>query len=252
MPQASDDWYDDDSFWTVMFPFMFTDDGFARAREEAGSVTQLAGVERGAVLDLCCGPGRFAVPLAQLGYQVTGVDRTRFLLDRAREYAERENAVVEWVESDMRSYSRAAAFDLVLNMFTSFGYFDDPEENRLVLQNVYDSLRSGGVFVLESMGKEILARIFEATGSTEIEGVGLCVQRRRVIDEWSRMENEWWLIRDGVASTYGLRHWIYSARELREMLEAVGFGTVAIYGDVSGAPYDQRATRLVAVAEKTT
>jgi hypothetical protein len=93
--------------------------------------------------------------------------------------------------------------------------------------------------------------VFESTGSTEIEGVGLSIQRRKVIDDWSRMENEWIFIKDGRAETFRLRHWIYSGRELRGMLESVGFGAVEIYGDLEGMPYGPRAKRLVAVARKT-
>jgi hypothetical protein len=124
-------------------------------------------------------------------------------------------------------------------------------DNQAVLENVFVSLKHGGAFVLETMGKEILARIFEATGSTEIDGVGLSVQRRRAIDDWSRMENEWILIRDGEMKTFRLRHWIYSGREMRQLLESVGFGSVSMYGDLEGMPYGPQAQRLVAVARKT-
>ena len=251
MDRAAADWCEDEAFWRAGFPFMFPEGSFEDARKQTGQVIERSGVGQGTVLDLCCGPGRFAVPLALRGFDVTGVDRTPFLLDHAREYAVREGAKVEWVEGDMRSYSRPDSFDLAINMYTSLGYFDDPEENRLVLQNIYGSLRRGGVFVFEAGGKEILARVFESTGSTEIEGVGLSVQRRKVIDDWSRMENEWIFIKDGRAETFRLRHWIYSGRELRGMLESVGFGAVEIYGDLEGMPYGPRAKRLVAVARKT-
>jgi len=251
MERAAADWYEDDAFWGLAFPFMFPESSFEAALEQVGNIIERTGIEHGAVLDLCCGPGRFAIPLAQRGLDVTGVDRTPFLLDQARDYADREDAAVEWVESDMRCFSRPEAFDLAINMYTSFGYFDDPADNRLVLENIYASLKNGGAFVLETIGKEILARIFEATGSTKIEGVGLAVQRRKVIDDWSRMENEWFLIRDGEARTFRLRHWIYSGREMRRMLESVGFATVDIYGDLTGVPYGPLAKRLVAVARKT-
>jgi 2-polyprenyl-3-methyl-5-hydroxy-6-metoxy-1,4-benzoquinol methylase len=233
MDSVNPHWYKDESFWRFGFPFMFPESSFERAKVQVGQ-----------------GPGRFAIPFAQQGFKVTGVDSTPFLLTKAREYATRESAEVEWVESDMRQFSRAGAFDLVLNMQTSFGYFDDPAENLLVLKNVYDSLKQGGVFVLETIGKEILARIFEATGSTEIEGVGLSIQRRKAIDDWSRMENEWILIRDGETKIYRLRHWIYSAREFRLMLESVGFQTVDYYGDLQGMPYGPTATILLAIAQK--
>ena len=251
MDNAATDWYEDEAFWRDGFPFMFPERSFEEARAQTEQIIERSGVESGAVLDLCCGPGRFAIPLALKGFNVTGVDRTPFLLDHAREYADRELAKVEWVESDMRSFSRPDSFDLAINMYTSFGYFDDPADNTLVLHNIYGGLKRGGVFVFEAGGKEILARVFEATGSTEVEGVGLSIQRRRAIDDWSRMENEWILIKDGMAKTFRLRHWIYSGHELRQMLESVGFGAVDIYGDLGGMPYGPSAKRLVAVAKKT-
>ncbi|UCD25314.1 MAG: hypothetical protein JSW51_05175, partial [Gemmatimonadota bacterium] len=83
-----------------------------------------------------------------------------------------------------------------------------------------------------------------------IEGVGLSIQRRKAVDDWSRMENEWILIRDGEMKTYRLRHWIYSAREFRLMLESVGFQKVDFYGDLQGTPYGPTATILLAIAQK--
>lgn len=66
---------------------------------------------------------------------------------------------------DMRDFVRADAFDLVLSMFTSFGYFDDKNEDLQVLRHISNSLRSGGVCLIEVMGKECLARIYQPTTS---------------------------------------------------------------------------------------
>jgi SAM-dependent methyltransferase len=127
-----------------MFPFMFPESSFGTAAENVSKIAALSGVSTGNVLDLACGPGRYAIPLAQAGYVVTAVDRTPFLLDSARQRATRLGANIEWVEQDMREFVRPAAFDLALNVFTSFGYFDDEAENRRVLENVYASLKPGG------------------------------------------------------------------------------------------------------------
>jgi hypothetical protein len=77
------------------------------------------------------------------------------------------------------------------------------------------------------------------------------VQRREVSDDFCRIDVEWTYMRgDDVSYTKRVRHWIYSARELREMLERAGFSEVATYGDLAGALYDRAAKRLVAVGRK--
>ena len=80
---------------------------------------------------------------------------------------------------------------MIVNLFTSFGYFDDERDNARVLANIFDSVKPGGTFVIDVAGKDIVARIFQPTGALEVPGAGLQIQRRQVIDGWCRMENEW-------------------------------------------------------------
>src|SRR4030065_1720703 len=101
-----------------------------------------------AVEDLGCGRGRHAVPLARRGYVVTGVDLSAKMLDIARARARREGVIVEWVREDMRLFRRPDAFYFGLSLFTSFGFFSD-EENQRVLDNVAVSLREGGTLLLD-------------------------------------------------------------------------------------------------------
>ncbi|MGD2216276.1 MAG: class I SAM-dependent methyltransferase [Gemmatimonadales bacterium] len=250
MNRASSDWYADEDLWIETYSYMFPETRVAAAVEEVDKIVDLTRCNSGAVLDLCCGPGRHSIPFARRGFAVTAVDRTRYLLDRARVLADEQQVAVEFVEEDMRRFVRPETFDLALSMLTSFGYFDDPAENQQVLENVCTSLKRGGVLVLDTMGKEIIARIFEATASDELEGGALLFQRRSVTDDWSRMENEWYVIRDGMVRSFRLRHWIYSGRELREMLAAAGFSSIDIYGGLDGSPYDSDASRMVGVARK--
>ncbi len=250
MDHDDGNWFESESFWTAMFPFMFPETSFAAAAENVPKVAALVGVSGGDVLDLACGPGRYAIPFAQAGYVVTGVDRTRFLLDKARERARHAGAKVEWIEQDMREFIRPAAFDLAINVFTSFGYFDDPAENRRVLENVFASLKPGGAFVLDHLGKEILAARFQPTRSDSLPDGTLLIHRQSIIDDWSRIDAEWILVAEGRASTFHIRHWLYSGQEIRELLASVGFADVSLYGTLEGTPYDPQAQRLIAVARK--
>jgi len=101
-----------------------------------------------AVEDLGCGRGRHAIPLARRGYRVTGVDISENMLRMACSRAEREGVRVEWVKEDMRTFCRHDAFDLCLSLFTSFGYFSDAE-NQKVLDNIGKSLKEGGALLLD-------------------------------------------------------------------------------------------------------
>jgi SAM-dependent methyltransferase len=251
MEHAANDWFLDETFWATVYPFMFPDTSYAAAAEQVGHLLALTGLTAGTVLDLACGPGRYTIPLAQRGFRVTGVDCTPLLLDKARTYAAAAHVQVEWVQDDMRWFTRTDAFDLVVNLFTSFGYFETSQENRTVVQNVHASLKRGGVFVLDVLGKEVLARIFQPTSAQELPGVGLLIQRRQVIEDWSRINNEWLLIQAGAVRTFLLYHWLYAGVELKELLLSSGFATVQLYGNFEGAAYGPGATRLIAVARKS-
>jgi len=243
-------WYKQDTFWETVAPTLFTQRRWSEAPVEVGQVVALLGIEPGAhVLDLCCGVGRHSLDLARRGFQVTGVDRTRPYLDRAARQAEAEGLEIEFVQSDMRSFCRPDAFDAVVNLFTSFGYFEDPEDDRQVALNVCRSLKSGGAFLIDMMGKEILARIFRERDWYEEDGV-LILQERKVTKNWSWMENRWIMFKDNHRAELNLSHRIYSATELASLLTECGFAHVDAYGDLEGSAYDHLARRLVVVARK--
>jgi len=81
---------------------MFPPERLAGARDEVAQVLALTNFTGREVLDLCCGPGRHSLALAERGYAVTGVDRSPFLLEQARQRAAEAGAVIEWVQEDMQ------------------------------------------------------------------------------------------------------------------------------------------------------
>jgi SAM-dependent methyltransferase len=243
------EWFDDEAFWKDTFPFLFTEERFTNALADVDRAIQLAKPEGMTALDLCCGPGRCSLALAQRGYTVTGVDCTTFLLDEAWRRAQAAHLSIEWVREDMRDFVRAGAFDFIINMYTSFGYFADRREDTQVLKNVFASLRPGGAFVMELLGKEILAKIFlESSAKTQPDGT-LFIEQRRVVDDWTRCINDWTWFRDGAVRRSSFTLNLYSGAELRRDLEETGF-TVELFGSLAGELYGPGATRLVVVAKK--
>jgi cyclopropane fatty-acyl-phospholipid synthase-like methyltransferase len=184
-------WHDDDRFWQAAASSLFDDAAWASAAADAELLAELLELEPGStVLDLGCGPGRYAIPLARLGFQVVGVDRTRAFLDAAAERAAAAGVEVELVPADMREFRRPEAFHAVLSMLTSFGYFEDPAEDLRVLRNALAGLRPGGALLIDTMGKEILGRIFQAR-DWKIQGEETWLFERRPTRSWSWMENTW-------------------------------------------------------------
>jgi SAM-dependent methyltransferase len=250
MRAQMNEWFADEKFWTDFYDYMFPTESFEKAIDECDQIIKLIAPQGTDVLDLCCGPARHSVALAKKGYNLTSVDKTKYLLDKAKEYSEKENVSIDLIEQDMRSYCNPGSFNLILNLFHSFGYFAEPEDDLKVVQNMYESLKDSGRVILELMGKEILARIFEETSSTILYNGAKVVQRRKVINSWDEMENEWLLLKDNEYRSYKIKHRVYSAMELKDLFECCKFKHIRIYGNLDGADYDNNAERLILVAEK--
>jgi len=235
------EWFEKSDFWEKTYPFMFPETRIQKAEQDIHAILNLCGLAHmsGDVLDLCCGPGRFSIPLARMGFNVTGVDATEFLLSIAQRRASLEEVKLELLKDDMRNFRRPGSFDLALNMFTSFGYFIDHSDNIRALSNICESLRKGGKLLIELMGKETLASIFSTVTDNETDDGLLLIQRHRITDGWNQIENDWLLIdEEAVIGRWRFTHWIYSAAELTSMIKEAGFSSVEIYGDLEGSPYN--------------
>jgi len=244
------EWFENEDFWRDFYPFMFSAERFAAAPLEVTQILELAKPQGTTVLDLCCGPGRHSVEFARRGFQVTGVDRSPFLLGHAIDAGKQDNVAVEWVQQDMREFIRPSSFHLALSLFTSFGYFQTQAEEERVLGNIHSSLKPGGVLVLDVKGKEGLAHIWKDSIISECADGSCVIQRPRAYDDFSRLKNEWLLVKDGRCITHNFEHFIYSGRELKDLLLRCGFADVKLHGDLQGSAYELKSPRLVAVARK--
>ncbi|MDR1587889.1 MAG: class I SAM-dependent methyltransferase [Treponema sp.] len=266
--QGRRDWFNDEDFWGEYAPVMFDDAHWAEVPIVADGVMGLArldlygdgpaasgeksaaGGQRGPhLLDLCCGFGRLSAEFARRGFAVTGVDITGTYLRTARGEAAYEKLAVEYVRADIRDFRRPGFFDLTVNLYISFGYFDDERDDRIVLQNVYESLKPGGVFIMETLGKEIAVRDFTEAEWFERAGCTVLTEYEAV-DSWTRLKNRWILLKDGKRREKIFTQRLYAASELRSLFLEAGFAKVELYGDWDESPYDQYAVKLIVVGRK--
>ncbi|MFP4564541.1 MAG: class I SAM-dependent methyltransferase, partial [Spirochaetia bacterium] len=199
--------------------------------------------------------GRHAVELNDLGFSVTGVDRLQSYLDAARETASEaygdSAGEIEFVLEDVRRFVRPEYFDGAINMFTSLGYFDELDDELLFLKNVQESLKPGGSFLIDVMGKEILAKFFKPSEWYEAD-CGLVLAEYTILDGWTHLHNRWIVINDEGRYEYSFAHRVFSGVELTDLLIQAGFDTAEVYGSLDRIPYDNNAERLVAVGRKET
>lgn len=251
------EWHEDLTFWDEVAPLLFDERRLASTPDEVDDLLAHLEIPSGSpVLDLACGVGRHAIDLARRGYPTTGVDRVPALLDRARQHASEaakeagRELEVEWVAGDMREFIRAEAFDGAINIFSSFGYFTDPEDDLRVARNVYESLRPGGAFIIDTMGREVVARDLVERDWRQIDD-RLLIEKRRVEQDWSWIRTDWTVVDSDdrvYECSWGIR--LYSGTELRALLAGAGFAEVKLFGCLAGSPYDPDADRLIAVARK--
>lgn len=103
------------------------------------------------ILDLACGKGRHSVFLHTLGTNVTGVDLSPNSISEAKKF---ETKGLEFHVHDMRLPFKPHAFDFVINLFTSFGYFDTDTEHKQTIQSVYENLKTNGMFILDYLNAD--------------------------------------------------------------------------------------------------
>jgi SAM-dependent methyltransferase len=220
-------------------------------KEQVDGIERLLEVRPGtAMLDLCCGYGRHSLELARRGHEVTGFDLSAVLLARARREAAREGLRVRFVRGDMRALPFVSEFDVVVSLFTSFGYFDDRADDVKVLEGVARALRPGGRLLMDLLNKEWLMRHFEPRFWDETPAgpalndlvfdfvTGRLRNRRTLIPARGRPRRLVSSIR------------IYTLAEMVHLLKEAGLAFTAAHGGFGGEPYGMDTFRMIVLADK--
>lgn len=210
--------------------------GFDDTAADVDAIEDLLGLSAGAsILDLGCGFGRIAGPLTERGYEVTGIDSSTEQLAIAGD----RHPGPTYVLGDMRQ-PPAGEFDAAINVFSSFGYFDDPADDVAAVSAWAQALRSGGVLVMDLMHRDRLAASFgqpiEHPGRVEEVGE----------TDWVTGVRTSTVTYQGIEKTFRVR--LYTVTELVRMLHQAGFTAVDAYGSLRGGevtPHTRLALRAI-------
>lgn len=240
--------FDTEGLFDDDYLYFFADPLDERSDAEAEVIWESLSLEPGReVLDLCCGHGRIANRLAARGCRVTGLDATPLFLDRARRDAAAAGVTVDYVRGDMRDLPFVERFDAVVSWFTSYGYFDD-DDNRRVLEQVYRALRPGGRFAVELINYTGLLPRYQ--NSVVIErGDDMVVDRHRLDPLTGRSVVARTIIRDGRIRRVPFFTRLFTFPELRDWLLAAGFVSVEGHGD-DGGPLTAGSRRMIVTARR--
>lgn len=205
--------------------------------------SNLAGHEINSVLDLGCGAGRHTKALFERWWTV-GLDLSMALLKVAR----RESPDAPHVRADMRELPFAdESFDLVVNLFTSFGYFEEDNEHARVLACVCAATRRGGTFVIDFLNAGQVRR--ELVPYDERVENGITIEQRRAISSDDRFVEKRIRLRER-GKEYIERVRLLSAADLERMLTAAGFDVSKRFGDYSGVGWSENSPRTILFANR--
>lgn len=200
------------------------------------------------ILDLACGAGRHSVLFARHGFKVTAVDLSKHLLEVAKKSAEAEGVGVNFIRSDLREFSISSKFDLVVNLFTSFGYFQSDEENFKMFKVASDHLKDSGYLVLDYLNKKFIENNLVPQSVEEIEG-GKIIQERKI--EGERVIKTIKIRKNGNDSEFYESVRMYGIADLERIFEETGFKIQNVFGNSDGSSFDlETSPRIIFIARR--
>lgn len=200
------------------------------------------------ILDMACGSGRHAVIFAKRGFDVTAVDLSQMLLSDAKATARENDVKINFVLSDILDFQTTQRFSLSLNLFTSFGYFDDDEDNFRVILKAYDLLIDGGYFVIDYFNKNYLLKNLIPT--TVFSENGLRITQNRAI-QGTRVVKNITIENGGSVEEFYESVRLYSYDEMLDYINKTGFSIFKEYGNYNGNNFiNESSPRLIIFAKK--
>jgi SAM-dependent methyltransferase len=217
-------------------------------------------IASGNLLDLCCGNGRISVYMAKRGFKAVGVDISKACLEDGKKKAKEHKVSdsVNFLEGDIRELKKVAGdvkepFDVVVNAWTSIGYYS-PDTDLRIFKQARELSREGAIlFVAETMHSEFLSAKFTPTSYVELSDI-VMLENRKYDPTTSQMNTSWAFYKKHgqdlkFIDSVDFELHIYSPHELASLLRKAGWETVAFYGRLSTLQSMSPLTSLNIVAK---
>ena len=203
------------------------------------------------VLDLCCGQGRHGQRLADSGMKVVGLDSSRFLLTEAQKNESSTQNRVHLIEGDMRHIPLKPVCDAVINLFTSFGFFED-NDNKRIITAIAAALKPSGKFLLEHWNPYVVLQLDQTRNWWWMAESLLALAEVEYDSTSGRLSDHRTVINlsTGAIQESVNRIRFYFPTELKRMLASAGLKVRAMYGDFDYSPFTTESRRLITIAEK--
>jgi SAM-dependent methyltransferase len=197
------------------------------------------------LIDLACGKGRHSIFLNSLGYDVTGVDLAAHSIADANQYA---NTKLRFEVQDLRSLPYINQFDVALNLFTSFGYFDSDETNNKVMAQIHKIVKPNGLLVIDFMNVHYVLKHLVAHEVKVLEGIAFNITKKlehgKIIKriEFTHLDKSYCFNEEVQALTLN---------DFEALMKKNGFELLHVYGSYELKPYDEaQSDRLILIARK--
>lgn len=203
---------------------------------------------RNVILDLCCGHGRHSLELAKRGYKVVGLDHSPYEIKLARGKAKEKDISVDFYRGDARTFRSPKKFDVVINMFTAFGYGTRDDDSRII-SNVSENLKKGGKFFIDLMSLPYLWRNYQPIRHDTVGGFKIF--ERRSYDFLENILRTTYVIFEGKHKvTHKARLHMYTLAEMAQLLGNEGLRVIKVFGSYGGSPYGLKSKRMLILARK--
>lgn len=229
------------------------------AAKIAGLIFRTLKLKKGSkILDVACGNGRHSLIFASKGYNVLGIDLSAFLISEAFKKLKtdyrKQNKFLKFEIRDMRSIQHKNEFDLAVNLFSSFGYFEKDSENFKVLKSISNSLKRGGYFFFDYLNKDNLVK--------NLVPFDIKKRNRNVIIQVREIKNnavykKIYIIKNNNSkNTPSINEFsemikLYSLAMLKKTMKEAGMKIIKTFGDYSGSRYNRISSeRMIILAQK--
>ncbi len=200
------------------------------------------------VIDLACGSGRHSILFAERGFNVTAVDLSENLLNVARKTTEDLGLNIDFVNADLRNFCITSKFDLAVNLFTSFGYFESDEENFSLFSTASGLLNPGGYFVIDYFNANFVKNNLVPHSEDIFEGKRI-IQDRKIIGD--RVVKDITIANNGTRMKFKESVRMFSDHELETEIEKRGLSICSTFGDFDGSNFDLNSSpRIIIISGK--